>query len=94
MAKSLKALTVVPYRQELRSAFEQLNREWIERYFTLEQADLEVFSDPEAKILAAGGQIFFVLEDGQVQGACAVLRHDGRECEIAKMAVAQAARGR
>lgn len=94
MAKSLKALTVVPYRQELRAAFEQLNREWIERYFTLEQADLEVFSDPEAKILAAGGQIFFVLEDGQVQGTCAVLRHHGRECEIAKMAVSQAARGR
>ncbi|HEX2249498.1 MAG TPA: GNAT family N-acetyltransferase [Gemmatimonadales bacterium] len=94
MTKSLKALTVVPYREEFRAAFEQLNREWIERYFALEDADRELFSDPEAAIIATGGQIFFVLEDGQVQGTCAVLRHDADECEIAKMAVAEAARGR
>jgi putative acetyltransferase len=94
MTRSLKALTVVPYRQEFRAAFEELNREWIERYFTLEDADRELFSDPEGSIVANGGQIFFVVEDGQVQGTCAVLRHAARECEIAKMAVAQAARGR
>jgi GNAT superfamily N-acetyltransferase len=94
MTKSLKALTVVSYRQEFRAAFEQLNREWIERYFALEDADRELFRDPEATIVASGGQIFFVLEDGQVQGTCAVLRQDAHECEIAKMAVAQAARGR
>jgi ribosomal protein S18 acetylase RimI-like enzyme len=94
MTKSLKSLTVVPYRQEFKAAFEELNREWIERYFTLEDADRELFSDPEATIVATGGQIFFVVEDGLVQGTCAVLRHDAQECEIAKMAVAQAARGR
>jgi putative acetyltransferase len=94
MTKSLNALTVVPYRQEFRAVFEQLNREWIERYFTLEDADRQVFNDPEASIIASGGQIFFVVENGQVQGTCAVLRHDANECEIAKMAVAQAARGR
>jgi putative acetyltransferase len=85
---------VVPYREEFRAAFEQLNREWIESYFVLEEADREVFSDPRAKILARGGQIFFVLEGGQVQGTCAVLRQGADECEIAKMAVAPAARGR
>jgi putative acetyltransferase len=94
MRKSLKALTVVPYRPEFRAEFEELNREWIERYFTLEDADRELLSDPEATILANGGQIFFVLDDGEVQGTCAVLRHAAHECEIAKMAVAQAARGR
>jgi ribosomal protein S18 acetylase RimI-like enzyme len=86
--------TVVPYREEFRAAFEQLNRDWIETYFVLEDADREIFSDPRGKILAAGGQIFFVLERGQVQGTCAVLRHGPDECEIAKMAVAPAARGR
>ena len=30
---------VVTYREELRAAFEQLNREWIESYFALEEAD-------------------------------------------------------
>jgi putative acetyltransferase len=87
-------VSVVSYREEFRAAFEQLNRDWIETYFVLEAPDQEVFSDPQATILARGGQIFFVLESDQVQGTCAVLHHGSDEYEIAKMAVAPAARGR
>ncbi len=87
-------VVVVPYRDEFRAAFEQLNRDWIETYFVLEDPDREVFRDPQAKILAPGGQIFFVIEGSQVQGTCAVLRHTQDEYEIAKMAVTPAARGR
>jgi putative acetyltransferase len=85
---------VVPYREEFRAAFERLNRQWIETYFVLEQADREILGDPRGKILDRGGQVFFVLERGEVQGTCAVLRQDAEECEIAKMAVAPVARGR
>src|SRR5215208_726591 len=90
----MQAATVVPYREEFRSAFEQLNRAWIEAYFMLEEADREIFRDPSSEVLAAGGQVFFVLEGNQVQGTCAVLRHNGEDFEIAKMAVAPSARGR
>ncbi|HEY4648542.1 MAG TPA: GNAT family N-acetyltransferase, partial [Gemmatimonadales bacterium] len=90
----MEAATVVPYREEFRSAFELLNREWIETNFVLEEADREIFRDPTSEVLAAGGQIFFVLEGDQVQGTCAVLRHNGEDFEIAKMAVAPSARGR
>jgi ribosomal protein S18 acetylase RimI-like enzyme len=86
--------TVVPYREDFRPAFEQLNRDWIESYFVLEDADRAVFADPAGAILAPGGQIFFVVEGDTVLGICAVLRHSPGECEIAKMAVAPAARGR
>lgn len=85
---------VATYRPEWREAFERLNREWIETWFVLEEADLDTFRDPEHKILAAGGQIFFVVEDGRVYGTCAVLRHSADVHEIAKMAVAPSARGR
>ncbi len=85
---------VLRYRAEFRSAFERLNREWIETYFVLEPADQEILGDPDGKILDPGGQVFFVLERGEVLGTCAVLRHSADECEIAKMAVAPAARGR
>jgi ribosomal protein S18 acetylase RimI-like enzyme len=86
--------TVVPYREDFRPAFEQLNRDWIESYFVLEDADRAVFADPAGAILGPGGQIFFVVEGDTVLGTCAVLRHGAGECEIAKMAVAPAARGR
>lgn len=91
----MKALIeTVPYREEFRSAFEQLNRDWIEQYFALEDTDREVLGDPGRTIIDAGGQVFFVLEGGSVVGTCAVLRHNADDYEIAKMAVSPVARGR
>jgi putative acetyltransferase len=87
-------IRIVPYREEFRAAFEQLNRDWIESYFVLEDADRAIFADPSTAVLGPGGQIFFVLEGDTVLGTCAVLRHSSTEVEIAKMAVTPAARGR
>jgi ribosomal protein S18 acetylase RimI-like enzyme len=84
---------VVGWRPEWQEAFERLNREWIERWFEVEDADRETFRDPGAAIVAPGGQILFVVENGEPLGTCAVVRHDGETYEIAKMAVAPAARG-
>lgn len=86
--------TVVTYRDEFAAAFEQLNREWIETYFVLEDADREVLGNPRGKIVDRGGEVFFVLDQGEVMGTCAVLRHSAADHEIAKMAVALPARGR
>lgn len=85
---------VVPYREEFRAAFDALNREWIEQYFTLEPADREILSDPGDKIIDAGGEVFFVVDRGEILGTCAMLRHSADEYEIAKMAVAAEARRR
>lgn len=85
---------VVTYREDWRGEFERLNREWIETWFALEEADRETFRDPVGKILTPGGQIFFVVESEEVLGTCAVVRHEAGVHEIAKMAVAPAARGR
>jgi GNAT superfamily N-acetyltransferase len=87
-------IRVVTYREELRPVFEQLNRDWIESYFVLEEADRAIFADPPGSILDPGGQIFFVVEGDTVLGTCAVLRHSSTDYEIAKMAVAPAARGK
>jgi GNAT superfamily N-acetyltransferase len=85
---------VVPFRNELAYYFAELNREWIERYFVVEKADLVVFADPFATIVEPGGQIFFVTAGGKALGTCAVIRHDKRVYELAKMAVSPEAQGR
>ncbi len=85
---------VVPYREEYLADFERLNRAWIEQFFVLEDADREVFRDPAAAIIRPGGQIFFVVENGEVQGTCAVIPHEPGVYEIAKMAVVPEARGK
>lgn len=86
--------SVVPYRPEYRADFERLNRAWIEQYFVVEEADREVFADPEAAIVRPGGEIFFVVEEGEVLGTCAIVVHEPGVFEIAKMAVSPSARGR
>jgi putative acetyltransferase len=85
---------IVTYQERWRGAFERLNREWIETWFTLEDADRETFADPAGKIVAPGGQIFFVVDGDEVLGTCAVMPHSAEVHEIAKMAVAPKARGR
>jgi ribosomal protein S18 acetylase RimI-like enzyme len=87
-------VAVVTYREEYRTHFERLNRAWIEQYFVVEDADREVFRDPATAIVERGGEIFFVVEGGEVLGTCAVMRHEPEVYEIAKMAVAPVARGR
>jgi hypothetical protein len=91
---SLPTPQVVPFRTDLAHYFGALNREWIERYFVVEEADLIVFNDPLTAIVEPGGQIFFVTVGDEVFGTCAVIRCNSKLYELAKMAVSPVARGR
>jgi putative acetyltransferase len=90
---AITSATVVRFRPELRDAFERLNRQWIEEYFSVEEPDRAVFRDPDGTILRPGGEIFFVLADGDVVGTCAMVQHGHDAFELAKMAVDPSARG-
>ena len=68
---------VVAYRPEWREDFARLNREWLERYFSVEEFDERMFADPEALILAPGGGIFFAragAKDATRASAAAAIR--------------------
>ena len=78
---------IVPFREEFTSAFAQLNREWIERFFTIEEGDLKMLLDPHASILSGGGQIFFALDGATPVGTVAAVRESESVFELAKMAV-------
>ena len=70
------------------AAFRALNEAWITRYFQLEAPDLEILGDPEAHVLAPGGQILLAECDGEIAGCCALIPHGERCFELGKMAVA------
>ena len=86
-------MQIVPFSAELAPAFADLNREWIERLFAIEAADLKVLNDPEA-IITAGGQIFFALDEDTAIGTAAVIAWSPTRVELAKMAVAPRHQGR
>jgi putative acetyltransferase len=76
------------------SAFRTLNEEWITRYFTLEEKDIETLGDPENAILRKGGHIFIVYVDATPVGCVALIPIGGGVFELSKMAVSPECRGR
>lgn len=89
------SLRIREYTDELAGHFHDLNAEWIEAMFSLEENDRRILSDPRGQILDAGGIILFVeAEELGVVGTCALMRM-GEGCfELTKMAVTERARGR
>jgi ribosomal protein S18 acetylase RimI-like enzyme len=85
---------IVPYRDEYAADFDRLNREWLEGYGLLEPLDETYLRAPRQLIVEPGGQIFFAVTDIEVLGTCAALWHEPGVLELAKLAVAPAARGR
>src|ERR1051325_8304805 len=89
----LRDIQIVRYRNEYAPDFARLNLEWLEGYGLLEDEDKKYLEDPEAHILAGGGEIFFALSGGDVVGTCAAIRHSPEGGEMAKLAVSPAAQG-
>jgi GNAT superfamily N-acetyltransferase len=87
-AGGMTDILIVPFARELAPAFQQLNLDWIERLFTVEEADRKVLGDPERAIITPGGQIFFALQDEIPVGTVAMIRYSPMRYELAKMAVA------
>ena len=95
-ALTSSAPQIVTYEPKYKDAFARLNEQWINFYFKLEDTDKPALHDPEKHIIDPGGQIFFALDPttGEVLGTCALVFHDERTAELAKMAVLPSARGR
>lgn len=93
--QSYPRVRIITYNAAYRSAFISLNREWIEKYFEIEEADVAQLERLEETILGVGGEIFFVLENDHAVGTCAMVPHGPTGCfELAKMAVAPEMRGK
>lgn len=81
---------IVPFSDCHREAFYELNRQWIERYWSLEPHDIEVLENPDKHILSQGGYIFVALYSGRPVGVCSLCKMDsstGYDYELAKLAV-------
>ncbi len=85
---------ILPFRDAFAPDFDRLNRAWLTRYFSVEPLDEEYLRNPQGKILATGGEIFFALVDGRVVGTCAAIPEGGGTFELAKLAVAPEVQGR
>lgn len=85
---------IIEYRPEYRQAFQDINYEWLTRYFEVEPYDRIVLTNPERHVIEQGGVVLFALEDNVPVGTCALMKHTEVKYELAKMGVTESARGK
>jgi putative acetyltransferase len=86
-------IQIVHFASRHADAWRSLNEAWIERFFAIEPKDREALDDPHGKIISKGGMIFIAERQGEPIGCAALLRMDDGGFELAKMAVAEHAKG-
>jgi GNAT superfamily N-acetyltransferase len=95
---------IVDFRPEHGDAFRQMNLDWINHYWRVEDADRIYLDHPQEKILDPGGAILIAIHEREPVGAVALIPMGGNSpmggkpmngatYELAKMAVAEHARG-
>lgn len=87
-------IELITYQPELKQAFIDLNSQWLEEYFFVEEHDRHVFDNIEEIVIKPGGQIFFVEVDGIIAGTVAIQKINDTTFELAKMTVAKEFRGK
>lgn len=87
MAMLKTELQIFDFEKQHQPSFERLNRQWIEKYFSMEPLDYLILQDPEEHILKKGGKILMASCNGAIAGTVALKFIGEREYELTKMAV-------
>ena len=90
------SIRIVEYSPEFKNDFKRLNLEWIEKFFVVEEHDIEQLEHADENIIAVGGRIFFAqdISSGEILGTVALIKETDTVYELAKMAVVPKAQGR
>ncbi|WP_289044376.1 GNAT family N-acetyltransferase [uncultured Olleya sp.] len=87
-------IKIIPFDPKLSQQFYDLNIEWLERYFIIEDYDRAVLSQPQKYIIDKGGFIFFGLLNHNIIGTYAFMPLKNEPgFELTKMSVAPDYRG-
>jgi len=79
-------LKIISFKKEYANHFRDLNIEWLEKYFYVENHDREVLENAETYIIDNGGYIFFAMLNDEVAGTVALMNEE-EGYELSKMAV-------
>jgi N-acetylglutamate synthase-like GNAT family acetyltransferase/DNA-binding MarR family transcriptional regulator len=85
---------IFDFSEEYKADFSELNKQWILKYWQLEQADLDALDSPQEYILDKGGVIYLASYNNEIVGSCALLKMSDDVYELAKMAVSDKAKGK
>ena len=74
-------------------AFKEINYNWINQYFKVEQGDLDSLENPEKYFLSTGGAVLLACRGDEILGTSALKPMPDNSFELCKMGVSDAAKG-
>lgn len=94
MSSTKPGITIRAYRNSDHAAFRQINLDWIEPLFGVEQTDRDLLDGPQTHILAPGGRILMAENQaGTAIGTVSLIPMGNGRVELAKMGVSEISRG-
>jgi putative acetyltransferase len=88
------SVAIRSFRPGDEAAFRDINLEWIERFFAVEQKDRDVLGNPKKYILDPGGAILLAVDGDTPLGVVALMVMGEGSVELAKMGVRPEAQGK
>ena len=83
----MKDFQIVTFDSKYSNSFFELNRSWIEEYWSLEDSDIADLLNPVNSIIAKGGEIFFIVINKKAIGTAAMIPYSKNKMELAKMTI-------
>lgn len=84
---------IIPFSPDLKEHIKTLNKEWLQKYFKVEEQDEMVLSNPQEEIIDKGGLIFYAKYNNEIIGTVSLLKVNDNTFELSKMAVSDKAQG-
>ena len=79
---------IINFKNEYSKLFYDLNIEWLNAFFLVEDYDKKILSNPQKHIINKGGSIFFAKKDKKIVGVVALMpTHEFDVYELTKMGV-------
>ena len=86
---------IINFKNEYSKLFYDLNIEWLNEFFLVEDYDKKILSNPQKYIINKGGSIFFDNKCGRIIGVVALMpTHELGVYELTKMGVKKALRNK
>ena len=89
-----QAVNIISFDEKYTNDFTQINFEWLEKYFYIEDYDREVLTNPKKHIIDKGGEILFALIGDEVVGTVALIKRGKGVFELSKMGVTENHQGK
>ena len=86
---------IINFKNEYSKLFYDLNIEWLNEFFLVEDYDKKILSNPQKYIINKGGSIFFAKTEGKIIGVVALMpTHELDVYELTKMGVKKSSRNK